>query len=85
LEIGSVKTFVARERNKRTVYGELWLGQFIASLSGQFSELAYQGAWNDLSVATVASYGEEVGYLQKQLMEDGMKRVKLMENGTCQQ
>jgi hypothetical protein len=83
VEVSNLRAYIGRERVKRTVYGELALGQFISTLSEQFYQLAAQGALNDLSVEKVSSLVGEIGSLQKRLMEDGMDRVKKFETANC--
>ena len=75
LEVANSRNYIQRERTKRSIYGEIALSQFLASLSADFSELAYAGAFNDLSVEAVAKVGDEIGFVQSQLVLDGLDRL----------
>jgi len=83
LELSNTRNYIGRERNRRSIYGQLALGQFVETLSGQFYILAEEGAFNDLSVETVSSYAAEISSIQKPLMEDAMNRVQKLEAGPC--
>jgi hypothetical protein len=83
LQISNLRTMIRREREHRSVSGELSLGLFLAELSTDFYTLSVQGAFNNLSVESVGRYGAEVGAMQKSFTEEGMNRVKAMEASGC--
>jgi hypothetical protein len=83
MQVVDTRSFINRERIRRTIYGELALGQLLTSLNEDFNLLAFEGAFNDLSVETVSDYAKEIGFLQMRLMNDAMRRVEQLEAGKC--
>lgn len=85
LQISNLRTMIRREKQHRSIYGELSIGTFLTELSADIYALSLQGAFNDISVETISGYGAEVGDLQKSFMEEGIGRVKTMEASGCKE
>jgi len=83
LQISNLRTRIRFERQHRSAYGELSAGMSLAELSNNFYALSLQGALNSMSVDAVAKIGAEIGALEKSFMEDGMARVKALEDAGC--
>jgi hypothetical protein len=83
LSIQNSLNFIGQQRTKHTVYGEFSLAAFLDSVNAELFQLSYQGAFNDLSVEKVGSFGTEMGNDQKDIKNDGMRRLRLLEDSPC--
>ena len=83
LHIQNAVNFIGRQRTKHTVYGEIALAGFLDSLSYEFIRMAFLGAFNDLSVEKMNDFGAEMGKDEMDLKNDGMRRLRLLEDSPC--
>ncbi len=83
MEVGYSRDFVARQRKKHTVSGELALKGFLDSLSSVGEEMLWEEDWNGITVTRLQKYGPELSALLMQISNDVNGRVDLLESGSC--
>jgi hypothetical protein len=83
ISIQNALNFIGKQRTKRTVYGEIALAGFLDAVGVANTQLEFLGAFNDQSVEKMAEMGREMGTVQMNLMNDGMQRLRLLENSPC--
>ncbi|MGA7521829.1 MAG: hypothetical protein WBW84_05070 [Acidobacteriaceae bacterium] len=83
LEIGNIRDYVARQRVKRTVYGEVALFNFIQSLYDSLSAETGAEAISNVTLSHLEKFAPEVGTLAGRIGNDSMVRVALLEKSTC--
>ena len=82
-EISNIRLFVAEQRVKRTVYGELTLRGFLGSLFDAGEEIVWEESISGLTLTSLEKYAPELSAFQIRLENDAMARVALLEKGTC--
>jgi hypothetical protein len=82
-QIDGISRFIAMQRNKHTVYGELALKELLDTLFGVKEEMMFEGAFNEQPLTRVQKDANELSALIARLRDDAMERVKLLEKGTC--
>ena len=82
-EIESVWPFVASQRQKRTVYGELVISNFLESLFNSMYEVVDAEALSTVTLSNLEKYAPDLSTFQARLNADAMARVQLLEKGTC--
>lgn len=82
-EIENIWPFVASERQKRTVYGELALSNFLESLFNSMYEVVDAETLSNVTLSSLEKYAPELSTFQARLGADAMARVKMLEKGTC--
>jgi hypothetical protein len=83
IEVGNVRQFVAKQRVKRTVYGELALHGFLESLYSAMGDLVTLEIAGGLTLSNLEKYAPEIGALTGSIANDVFARVALLEKGTC--
>lgn len=83
METGNIWPFAASERQKRTVYGELALSNFLQSLFESIAEEVASEAIENVALSHLENYAPELSTFQARLSADAMARVQLLEKGTC--
>ena len=84
MQIDSTRTFIARQRVKRTVYGELALKGFLDSLFDMAEEIVWREVIGGVTLTSLEKYAPELSKLNIRLATDAMARVQLLEKGACQ-
>jgi hypothetical protein len=83
MEIENIWPFAASERQKRTVYGELALSNFLQSLFESVAEEVAAEAIENVTLSHLENYAPELSTFQARLSADALARVKLLEKGIC--
>ena len=83
MEIGNIRSFLAMQRSKRTVYGELALKDFIGSLYDTGEEIVWEEDFSGLTLTSLEKYAPELSSLELRISNDVMERVRLLEKGNC--
>jgi hypothetical protein len=84
-ETQSAVNLIIRQRAKRTVYGEIALAGLLDTLNDAITHLAGLGAFNDLSIEKMRDFGDEMGTVEVNLRNDGMRRLQFLESNPCAQ
>lgn len=83
LEVGNIRLFVAKQRVKRTVYGELALKGFLDSLYDLMGDVVNLEVAAGLTLSSLEKYAPELGALCGRIGSDVYARVELLEKGAC--
>jgi hypothetical protein len=83
MEIGNIRIYIAKERVKRTVHGELSLQGFLQSLYDASEEITWREIIGGLTASNLEKYAPELGPLCARIGSDVLKRVALLEKSTC--
>jgi hypothetical protein len=83
MQIDSIRSFIARQRLKRTVYGELALKGFLDSLFDVGEEIVWREVIGGVTLTSLEKYAPELSKLNIRLATDAMARVELLEKSTC--
>lgn len=81
--VKDARMFIGSQRTRRTIYGELALAGYLDDVRDAITQLAVEGAFNDLSDEKMSSFGGEMGSVQISLKNDGMRRLKSLEDSPC--
>jgi hypothetical protein len=82
-EVGNIRVFVAKQRVKRTVYGELGLKGFLQSLYDVMYSIVNIEEAAGLTLSSLEKYSPELSVLLIRIGNDVLARVELLENGAC--
>jgi len=82
-EVGNIRVFVAKQRVKRTVYGELGLKGFLQSLYDVMDSIVNIEEAAGLTLSSLEKYSPELSVLLIRIGNDVLARVELLENGAC--
>jgi hypothetical protein len=83
MEVGYIRTYVAKLQTKRTVTGELALSGFLMSLLDSMNkELDWEAIANG-TLSDIEKYAPELVTLNINIGNDVRARVALLEKGTC--
>jgi hypothetical protein len=85
MEIGNIRQYVAKQRVKRTVSGELALSGFLQSLYDAGEEVVNFEGLTGLTLSSLEKYAPELATLEIRIGDDVEARVALLEKGTCPQ
>jgi hypothetical protein len=83
MEIGSIRTYVAKLHGRRTVSGELALSGFLQSL---FDLAEEESSMEDIAGVVLShfdKYAQELGSLEARASSDVFAPVELLEKETC--
>lgn len=83
MEIGYIRTYVAKLQTKRTVTGELALSGFLMSLYDSMNEEVGWEAIANVTLSDIEKYAPELSALNIHIGNDVRARVALLEKGTC--
>jgi hypothetical protein len=78
-EIGYIRTFVAQQRVKLTVHGELALSGFMQSLYGISGEIIWEEVSGGLTLTSLDKLAPEWSEFEIRIQNDAMERVSLLE------
>ena len=84
MEIGNIRQFVAKQRVKRTVYGELALHGFLTSVYDAMDSVVSFEVAGGLTPSGLEKYAPELSALDIRIGNDVNARVALLEKGSCQ-
>ena len=82
-EVGNIRTYVAAQRVKHTVSGELALAGFLESLFDLMADETILEGGNGLRLASLDNYAFGLSALEIRVKNDAMARVDLLEKGAC--
>jgi hypothetical protein len=82
-EVGNIRVFVAKQRVKRTVYGELGLKGFLQSIYDVMDSIVNIEEAAGLTLSSLEKYSPELSVLLIRIGNDVLARVELLENGAC--
>jgi hypothetical protein len=83
MEVGNVRTFVAAQRFKRTVSGELALAGFLEGVFDAMGDEVSLESAVGLRLSDVDKHASELSALIIRIKNDVTARVQLLENGSC--
>lgn len=83
VQISNIRLFIAQQRVKRTVYGELAIKGFLDSLFDVGEEIVWSEDFTHLSLTHLEKYAPELSALNIRLTADAMARVRLLELSLC--
>jgi hypothetical protein len=83
MQIADVRDFIAMQRRKRTVYGELALKGFLDSLFDAAQEIQWTEAVYGLNLSSLGKFAPKISAFSALIGIDAMARVQLLEKGTC--
>lgn len=83
METDNIRDFIAMQRRKRTVYGELAIKGFFDSLFDVEEEITWMQAINGNPISTFDKYAPQLDALSARIGTDAMARVELLEKGAC--
>jgi|SRR5271165_3963373 len=82
-EVGNIRLYVAKQRVKRTVSGELTLFAFLQSLYDLMGDVVGLEVAAGLAISSLEKFAPELGALSGRIGNDVYARVALLEKGTC--
>jgi hypothetical protein len=82
-EIANIRLYVAKQRAKRTVSGELALKGFLDSLFDNGEEIVWEEDYSGLTLTVLEKYAPELSALIIRIGNDVFARVDLLERSTC--
>jgi len=83
MEIGNIRLYIAKERIKRTVHGELALHGFLQSLYDAGEEITWREVVGNLTASNLDKYAPELGPICARIGSDVSQRVALLEKSPC--
>ncbi len=83
MEVGYSRDFVARQRIKHTVSGELALKGFLDSLLNEGQEMLWEEDSSGIKATNLEKYAPELSALVIRISNDVTVRVELLESGSC--
>jgi len=83
MQVGYVRQWVAKERTKHTVSGELHLFGFLQGVYDQMESVVVMEIAAGVTASNLEKYAPELGGLGKQIGNDVTARVELLEKGSC--
>ena len=82
-EVGNIRLYVAKQRVKRTVSGELALFEFLQSLYDLMGDVVGLEVAAGLTLSSLEKCAPELGALSGRIGNDVYARVALLEKGVC--
>ena len=83
MQIGYVRQYVARERSRHTVSGELALEGFLRGVFDAMESMVATETITGVTASDVEKYAPEIAPLSAQIGNDVAARVELLEKATC--
>jgi hypothetical protein len=83
MQVGYVRQWVAKERTKHTVSGELGLDGFLRGVFDAMDSVVVTEIAAGVTVSNLEKYAPELSPLMIQIANDVTARVELLEKGTC--
>ncbi|MGA2832842.1 MAG: hypothetical protein ABSE55_07195 [Terracidiphilus sp.] len=83
LEIRNIRSFIAMQRQKHTVSGELAISGFLQSITGTMEDEVMLEIASQMSITDFEHFASEQFSLEAELGMDLQARVKMLEEGTC--
>ena len=83
LQISNIRQFIAKQRDKRTVYGELALQGFLEGLFNAMDTTVEFEIIGGLTLSNLEKFAPELSAFIRSIANDAMARVALLEKGTC--
>ncbi len=83
MEVGNIRPYIAKQRTKRTVSGELALYNFLEGLFDAGHSMVWMEDFGGLTLSSIEKYAPELGALYARIGNDVIARVTLLEKGTC--
>ena len=83
MEVGNIRLYVAKQRVKRTVSGELALFGFLQSLYDLMGDIVGLEVAVGLTLSSLEKFAPELGALCGRIGDDVYARVALLEKGSC--
>lgn len=82
-ELGWVREYVAKQRTKHTVSGELALERFLRGAYDEMDSVVTTEIAYGITASNLESYVPEISPLMIRVANDVTARVELLEKGTC--
>ena len=82
-EVGWVREYVGKQRQKRTVSGELALDGFLRGVFDGMESIVSMEIAAGLTLSNLENYAPEISKLNIQIANDVTARVELLEKGIC--
>jgi hypothetical protein len=83
MQVGYARQFVAKQRVKRTVSGELALQTFIHGVFDSMQSVVMMEISAGLTLSALETLAPQIGKLDGLISNDVIARVELLEKGTC--